>query len=130
MRRKPYRTVKNRAFGVEIPLDQLFDAYAVGMSEAAFEIALEELHAHPERWDEAVASAARGKVIALTDRGERLAAVVSADQIGLVERLQETVDVLSDTEAVMAIVESRNSIAAGESVYGSEAIRALLDHRR
>ncbi|WP_449060459.1 type II toxin-antitoxin system prevent-host-death family antitoxin [Planomonospora algeriensis] len=100
------------------------------MGEAAYEIPLEDLHAHPERWDEAVGSAVHGKVITLTGRGERLAAVVPAEQIDLVERLQETIDVLSDTEAVQAIMESRRSITAGEGVRGVEAVRALLDQRQ
>ncbi|MEU9835488.1 hypothetical protein AB0D67_28470 [Streptosporangium sp. NPDC048047] len=99
------------------------------MGEAAYEIPLEDLHAHPERWDDAIESAVQGRVIALTGRGERLAAVVPADQIDLVDRLRETIEVLSDTEAVQAIVESRASIAAGEGVRGADAIRALLDHR-
>ncbi|GAA3444101.1 hypothetical protein Pve01_55560 [Planomonospora venezuelensis] len=110
--------------------EQPFDTYAVVMSEAAYEIPLEDLHAHPERWGEAVESAVQGKVITLTGRGKRLAAVVPAEQLDLVERLQETIDVLSDTEAVQAIVESRTSIAAGEGVRGVEAVRALLDQRR
>ncbi|GAA2872401.1 hypothetical protein GCM10010517_32750 [Streptosporangium fragile] len=45
------------------------------MSEAAHEIPIEELHAHPERWEETVASAAGGQVIAITGRGKRVAAV-------------------------------------------------------
>lgn len=100
------------------------------MSDPAREIPLEELHAHPERWDEAVGSATHGKVVALTGQGRTLAAVVPADQIDLVERLQETIDVLSDDEAVQAIVESRRAIAAGEGVRGIEAIRAIVDERR
>lgn len=100
------------------------------MSEAAREIPLEELEAHPERWHEAVSSATHGQVIALTGAGKRLAAVVPADQMDLVDRLQETLEVLSDTEAVHAIVESRRSIAAGEGTRGVDALRALVDQRR
>ncbi|MEV4354072.1 hypothetical protein [Nonomuraea sp. NPDC049625] len=100
------------------------------MSEAAQEIPLEELHAHPERWDEAVASAARGQVVTVTGEGKRLAAVVPADQPDLVARLRETIDVLSDSEAVQAIVDSRASIARGEGLRGKDAIRGLLDGRQ
>lgn len=100
------------------------------MSEAAREIPLEELHAHPERWDEAVASAARGQVVTVTGGGKRLAAVVPADQPDLVARLRETIDVLSDTEAVQAIVDSRTSIARGEGLRGKDAIRGLLNGRQ
>jgi hypothetical protein len=100
------------------------------MSEAAREIPLAELHAHPERWDEAVASAARGQVITVTAGDKRLAAVVPADQSDLVARLRETIDVLSDSDAVRAIVESRASIARGEGIRGRDAIRGLLDGRQ
>ncbi|MEV0620913.1 hypothetical protein AB0I81_46840 [Nonomuraea sp. NPDC050404] len=100
------------------------------MSEAAQEIPLEELHAHPERWDEAVALAARGQVITVTGEGRRLAAVVPADQPDLVARLRETIEVLSDSDALHAIVESRASIARGEGPRGEDAIRSLLDGRQ
>lgn len=100
------------------------------MSEAAREIPLEELHAHPERWDEAVASASKGQVVTVTGDGKRLAAVVPADQPELITRLRETIDVLSDTDAVQALIESRASIANGEGLRGRDAIRGLLDGRR
>ncbi|MET8159215.1 type II toxin-antitoxin system prevent-host-death family antitoxin [Sphaerisporangium sp. NPDC005289] len=99
------------------------------MSEAAHEVPIEELHAHPERWEETVASAAGGQVIAITGRGKRVAAVVPADQIALVDRLKETIEVLSDNEAVQAITESRRSIPAGEGIRGVDAIRDLLGDR-
>ncbi|MBB2745755.1 type II toxin-antitoxin system Phd/YefM family antitoxin [Microbispora sp. NBRC 16548] len=100
------------------------------MSEAAREIPLEELHAHPERWDEAVVSASNGQVVTVTGNGKRLAAVVPADQPDLIARLRETIEVLSDNDALQAVIESRASIARGEGLRGREAIRGLLDGRQ
>ncbi|HUR09716.1 MAG TPA: hypothetical protein VM347_44790, partial [Nonomuraea sp.] len=68
--------------------------------------------------------------LTVTGDGRRLAAVVPADQPDLIDRLRETIDVLSDSDAVRAIVESRASIARGEGLRGTDAIRGLLDNRQ
>ncbi|GIH71103.1 hypothetical protein Mth01_33560 [Sphaerimonospora thailandensis] len=78
-------------------------AYDWDMSEASREIPLEE---------------------------KRLAAVVPADQPDLVVRLRETIEVLSNSDAVQAVVESRASIARGEGLRSKDAIRGLLDGRQ
>ncbi|WP_204016806.1 hypothetical protein [Sphaerimonospora thailandensis] len=61
---------------------------------------------------------------------KRLAAVVPADQPDLVVRLRETIEVLSNSDAVQAVVESRASIARGEGLRSKDAIRGLLDGRQ
>lgn len=49
--------------------------------------------------------------------------------IGLVEELEETVAVLSDSDAVHALLEAREAAARGDVVRGVDAARALLDER-
>ncbi|MEU8194587.1 hypothetical protein AB0C10_12500 [Microbispora amethystogenes] len=69
-------------------------------------------------------------MVTVTGEGRRLAAVVPADQPDLIARLRETIDVLSDNDAVQAIIESRASIARGEDLRGRDVIRGLLDGRQ
>ncbi|MCW2897957.1 MAG: prevent-host-death family protein [Streptosporangiaceae bacterium] len=64
--------------------------------------------------------------ITVTRNGRPAAVVVSIDEW---ESLQETLDVLSDPEAVVAIAESREATARGE-VYTTEDILADLADRQ
>lgn len=45
------------------------------------------------------------------------------------EELQETVEVLSDPDAVYALMEARQAKASGKVVRGKEAVCSLLDER-
>ena len=97
------------------------------MSEPAPELSVEELSQHPDRLGDAFGVLGHGRPLRLVGPGRRqLADVVP---IGLVEELEETVAVLSDSEAVRALLEAREAAARGDVVRGVDAVHALLDER-
>ena len=88
---------------------------------------LEELHAHPSMWDRALDLAEHGSVVRLVgDDGRRVTAIVPTD---LIDELLETVEVLSDSDAVRSLAEAREAVARGDVVRGRDAVRRLLDER-
>ena len=44
--------------------------------------------------------------------------------------LRETAEVKADAEALRALAEAREAVAAGDVVYGTDSVRALIDQRR
>jgi PHD/YefM family antitoxin component YafN of YafNO toxin-antitoxin module len=44
--------------------------------------------------------------------------------------LRETAEIKSDPEALRALAEARDSVRAGDVVYGSDAVRALVKSRQ
>lgn len=58
----------------------------------------------------------------ITKNGRRVAVLISAEDL---DALEETVDILSDPDAMRELAEAEKSIAAGDGVRGVEAIRAL-----
>ncbi len=44
--------------------------------------------------------------------------------------MRETVEILADAAALRGLAEARDSVQAGDVVYGVEAARALLAERR
>src|ERR1035441_6865924 len=98
------------------------------MSEPAYEITLEELADSPHLWGQALGSVARGRVVRLVRGDHEHVADIGPD--GLRQELEETVEVLADSEAVHALIEARAAAARGDVVRGADAVRALLDERR
>jgi antitoxin YefM len=97
------------------------------MSEPAPELSVEELSQRPDMLGEAFDTLPHGRPLRLVGPDHRqLADVVP---IGLVEELEETVAVLSDSGAVRALLEAREAAARGDVVRGVDAVRALLDER-
>jgi hypothetical protein len=47
----------------------------------------------------------------------------------LPRELEETSEVLADSEAVQALIEAREAAARGDVVRGVDAVRSLLDER-
>lgn len=93
------------------------------MSEQPVRVSADDLHAASEQaasWDEAVRRAAHGETVAVLAGGEHVADVVPSGEL---ERLRETIEVLSDTEAVRALA------ATETAVVGRDAIRALVANR-
>ncbi len=80
-----------------------------------------------DAWSKARKSIENGDVVALTADGKRIAEIVP---MGLVDELEETVEILSDNEAVQALLDARRSIEEGDVVQGVDAVRALLDQRK
>ena len=44
--------------------------------------------------------------------------------------LRETAEVKADADALRALAEAREAVAAGDVVYGTDAVRALIQQRR
>lgn len=83
----------------------------------------DELHAASRQaaaWADAVRRAERGETVAVTAHGQHVADVVPSGEL---ERLRETIEVLSDTEAVRALADTE------PVVHGRDAIRALIADR-
>ncbi len=93
------------------------------MSEEPISVSADALHALTEqaaRWDEALRRAERGETVAVIAHGEHVADVVPSGELA---RLRETIDVLSDPDAVRALADTE------PVVLGRDAIQALLAER-
>ena len=71
-------------------------------------------------WEEAVCRAAHGETVAVIAHGEHLADVVPSGEL---DRLRETIEVLSDPDAMQDLQETTLVVC------GQEAIQALIDER-
>ena len=71
-------------------------------------------------WNEAVIRAAGGETVAVVAHGEHVADVVPSGEL---DRLRETIEVLSDTDAVRALADTE------PVVVGRDAIRSLVAQR-
>lgn len=89
---------------------------------------MEELAVSPHLWGKALRSVARGRVVRLVSGDHEHVADIVPE--GFLEELEETVEVLADSEAVQALLEAREAAARGDVVRGMDAVRALLDERR
>ena len=79
-----------------------------------------------QAWDAAARQAANGQTVAVVVDGEHVADVVPTGEL---DRLHETIEVLSDRALVADMIESRQGREAGDTVRGIEAIRALVHAR-
>ncbi len=73
-----------------------------------------------EAWHDAVRRAENGETVAVIAHGEHVADVVPSGEL---ERLRETIEVLSDPEAVRALADTE------PVVFGRDAVRALVAER-
>jgi hypothetical protein len=80
-----------------------------------------------QAWDAAAREAARGRTVAVVVDGEHVADVVPTGEL---DRLRETIEVLSDRLLMADLVDSRDGAQAGDTVRGIDAIRALVHARR
>lgn len=96
------------------------------MSEEPIPLSVDALHQQAATWDEAVARAQRGQIVPVIAHGTHVADVVPSGEL---DRLRETIEVLSDSDAMRALLEAEQAVADGDLVTGREAIRALLDGR-
>jgi antitoxin (DNA-binding transcriptional repressor) of toxin-antitoxin stability system len=93
------------------------------VSEAAASVSAEGLHAASEQaavWEDAVRRAEHGETVAVISHGEHVADVVPSGELA---RLRETIEVLSDSDAM------RDLADAEPVVRGRDAIRALITDR-
>ncbi|MGH3885920.1 MAG: hypothetical protein ACRDSZ_04995 [Pseudonocardiaceae bacterium] len=73
-----------------------------------------------ESWNDAVRCAENGETVAVIAHGKHVADVVPSGEL---ERLRETIEVLSDPDAVQALADTE------PVVFGREAIRAMVAER-
>jgi hypothetical protein len=97
------------------------------MREPAYEMSSEELVDNPHLLGKALRSVAQGQVVRLVNHDGHYVAGIVRD--GYIQELEETIDVLSDSEGVQALTEAREAVARGDVIRGADAIRALLDER-
>jgi len=71
---------------------------------------------------------ARGRVVRLVRGDHEHVADLVPD--AALEELEESVEVLADSEAVRSLIEAREAAARGDVVRGVDAVRGLLDERR
>lgn len=93
------------------------------MSDQAASVSADELHIAGRQaaiWEDAVHRAEHGETVAVISHGEHVADVVPSGELA---RLRETIEVLSDTDAVRALAD------AGPAVRGRTAIRTLVADR-
>lgn len=73
-----------------------------------------------ESWNDAVCRAENGATVAVIAHGKHVADVVPSGEL---DRLRETIEVLSDPEAVRALADTE------PVVFGRDAVRALVAER-
>ena len=79
-----------------------------------------------ESWNEAVRRAEHGETVAVVAHGEHVADVVPSGEL---DRLRETIEVLSDSDVVRDLQEGLADVRAGR-VFTAEEIAADLAARR
>lgn len=83
--------------------------YPEPMSEQPASVSADDLHAlqaatqQAARWEDAVRRAERGEIIAVVAHGEHVADVVPSGEL---DRLRETIEVLSDAEAMRDLADN------------------------
>jgi antitoxin (DNA-binding transcriptional repressor) of toxin-antitoxin stability system len=93
------------------------------MSEQPVSLSVDDLHAATQQasmWEQAVRRAEHGETVAVIAHGEHVADVVPSGEL---DRLRETIEVLSDADAVRALADTE------PVVFGSDAIRTLVAER-
>lgn len=73
-----------------------------------------------ESWNDAVRRAERGETVAVIAHGEHVADVVPSGEL---DRLRETIEVLSDPDAMRDLADDE------PVVFGADAVRQLLADR-
>lgn len=98
------------------------------MSEEPISVSTDGLHAASEQaamWERAVTRAGRGETIAVLAHGQHVADVVPS---GKIERLRETIDVLSDNDLLRDIYDGLHDLKTG-TVVPAETVAADLRRR-
>jgi antitoxin (DNA-binding transcriptional repressor) of toxin-antitoxin stability system len=79
-----------------------------------------------ESWNDAVRRAEHGEVVAVIAHGKHVADVVPSGEL---DRLRETIDVLSDQEAVRALADTEPVVTGADSVRQLVADRIARERR-
>ncbi|MGQ0777225.1 MAG: hypothetical protein ACT4NY_22885 [Pseudonocardiales bacterium] len=95
------------------------------MSEQPVNVSADDLHAASQqaaRWEDAVRRAERGETVAIIAHGEHVADVVPSGEL---DRLRETIEVLSDPELVQDLRAGLQDIQAGRVVPADQVAADL-----
>jgi antitoxin (DNA-binding transcriptional repressor) of toxin-antitoxin stability system len=84
-------------------------------------LSVDDLHEAAQRWEQAVRRAEHGETVAVIAHGEHVADVVPSGEL---ERLRETIEVLSDRAALSDLADD-----SAPEVVGVDAVRALVAER-
>ena len=98
------------------------------MSEQPASVSADDLHAASEQaatWEQAVRRAEGGETVAVLAHGRHVADVVPSGEI---ERLRETIEVLSDTDLLHDLQAGLDDLRAGRVVSG-DTVAADLARR-
>jgi PHD/YefM family antitoxin component YafN of YafNO toxin-antitoxin module len=98
------------------------------VDEPAYEVSTEELISSPHLLNKALRSVALGRTVRLVTGAQEPVADIIPDS--LLQELEETIEVLADSEAVQALIEAREAATRGDVVRGVDAVRSLLDGRQ
>jgi antitoxin (DNA-binding transcriptional repressor) of toxin-antitoxin stability system len=90
------------------------------MSEQPVSLSVDDLHAATQQGEQAVRRAEGGETVAVIAHGEHVADVVPSGEL---DRLRETIEVLSDPDAMRALQDTE------PVVFGLDAIDALIAER-
>ncbi len=99
------------------------------MSEQPVSVSADDLHAVGEQaasWEQAVRRAEGGETVAVLSHGRHVADVVPSWEI---ERLRETIEVLSDNDLLRDLHVGLDDLRAGR-VVSADAVAADLEQRR
>jgi hypothetical protein len=97
------------------------------MAEAASEFSPEELGRHPDPLGQALRNMPRGYPIRPAGPEHQQAADTAPT--GLLQESEETVSVLSDAQALKALLETHEAATRDDVIRALGAVRALLDER-
>jgi len=95
------------------------------MSEEPISVTTDGLHAaseHARSWEQAVERAERGETVAVLAHGRHVADVVPSGEI---ERLRETIDVLSDNELLRELRSGLDDLRTGRVVPAADVAADL-----
>lgn len=90
------------------------------MSEQPISVSADDLHTASQqaaRWEDAVRRAERGETVAIISHGEHVADVVPSGEL---DRLRETVEVLSKSDLVQQLRAGLEDVQAGRVVPASQ----------
>jgi hypothetical protein len=91
------------------------------MSELPVSVSTEGL----ESWNDAVRRAEHGEVVAVIAHGEHVADVVPSGEL---DRLRETIEVLSDPDAMQAVHDTEIAVTGVDAIRDLVAERARREH--
>lgn len=89
-------------------------------------LSVDDLHAATQQWEQAVRRAEHGETVAVIAHGQHVADVVPSGEL---DRLRETIEVLSDPEAMRALQDTEPVVVGLDQIDALIAERAAREGR-